>query len=179
MEEVYRLFDRRCRMATALAKLESSGHGSAVRPAAEGAQEAAGAGVGEGAGVFGRAAAGRDVQRGGRGNRRYRKMQKTVYRVRTQRAIEGRLGWTCCGSSTPKAGLRPPRFCTRRGRHDAIARYRCYSLEDPVVCVSVSRTHYWYAHSIIYRYPFIERHPLLWAGSLFFGLISKLCSSYF
>jgi hypothetical protein len=26
-----------------------------------------------------------------RGNRRYRKMQKTVYRVRTQRAIEGRL----------------------------------------------------------------------------------------
>ncbi len=27
-----------------------------------------------------------------RGNRRYRKMQKTVYRVRTRRAIEGRLG---------------------------------------------------------------------------------------
>ena len=26
-----------------------------------------------------------------RGNRRYRKMQKTVYRVRTQRAIDGRL----------------------------------------------------------------------------------------
>ena len=26
-----------------------------------------------------------------RGNRRYRKMQKTVYRVRTQRAIEDRL----------------------------------------------------------------------------------------
>ena len=26
-----------------------------------------------------------------RGNRRYRKMQKTVYRVRTERAIEGRL----------------------------------------------------------------------------------------
>ena len=26
-----------------------------------------------------------------RGNRRYRKMQKTVYRVRTRRAIEGRL----------------------------------------------------------------------------------------
>ncbi len=63
-----------------------------------------------------------------RGNRRYRKMQKTVYRVRTQRAIEGRLALTCCGSSTPKAGLRPPRLCTRRGRHDAIARYPCYSL---------------------------------------------------
>jgi hypothetical protein len=26
-----------------------------------------------------------------RGNRRYRKMQKTVYRVRTKKAIEGRL----------------------------------------------------------------------------------------
>ena len=40
-----------------------------------------------------------------RGNRRYRKMQKTVYRVRTQRAIEGPTWrWTCCGSSTPKAG---------------------------------------------------------------------------
>jgi hypothetical protein len=26
-----------------------------------------------------------------RGNRRYRKMQKTVYRVRTKRAIEGHL----------------------------------------------------------------------------------------
>ena len=26
-----------------------------------------------------------------RGNRQYRKMQKTVYRVRTKRAIEGRL----------------------------------------------------------------------------------------
>ncbi len=64
---------------------------TAVRPAAEGAQEAAGAGVGEGPGVLGRAAAGRDVQRVERGNRRYRKMQKTVYRVRTQRAIEGRL----------------------------------------------------------------------------------------
>src|SRR5271157_462604 len=38
---------------------------AAVRPAAEGAQEAAGAGVGEGAGVLGRATAGRDVQRGG------------------------------------------------------------------------------------------------------------------
>jgi hypothetical protein len=28
---------------------------------------------------------------GERGNRRYRKMQKTVYRVRTLRAIKGRL----------------------------------------------------------------------------------------
>ena len=36
--------------------------------------------------------------------------------------------WTCCGSNTPKAAPRRPRPCTRRGRHDAIARYPCYSL---------------------------------------------------
>ena len=70
---------------------EAAGAVAAVRPAAEGAQEAAGAGVGEGPGVLGRAAAGATSNAVERGNRRYRKMQKTVYRVRTQRAIEGRL----------------------------------------------------------------------------------------
>ena len=44
-----------------------------------------------GPGVLGRAAAGATSNAVERGNRRYRKMQKTVYRVRTQRAIEGRL----------------------------------------------------------------------------------------
>src|SRR5271157_455726 len=103
---------------------EAAGAVTAVRPAAEGAQEAAGAGVGEGAGVFGRAAAGRDVQRGGA-------WQPSL----PQDAEDGRNGrsragwrWTCCGSSTPKAAPRRPRPCTRRGRHDAIARYPCYSL---------------------------------------------------
>ena len=88
-------------------------------------------GFASGAGVPGCAWAARArVNAVERGNRRYPRWQKTVYRVRTQRAIEGRLAWTCCGSSTPKAGLRPPRFCTRRGRHDAIARYPCYSLNS-------------------------------------------------
>jgi len=32
-----------------------------------------------------------------RGNRRYRKMQKTVYRVRTRRTIEGRLALDLLG----------------------------------------------------------------------------------
>ena len=91
MEEVYRLFDRRCRMATALAKLEK------LRARLR---------------RFGRLRKVlKKLRRRGwrrpwcswtsgcwatsnaveRGNRRYRKMQKTVYRVRTQRAIEGRL----------------------------------------------------------------------------------------
>ena len=92
MEEVYRLFDRRCRMATALAKLEKLR--SRLRRFGrlrKVLKEAAGAGVGEGPGVLDErllAATSNAVERG---NRRYRKMQKTVYRVRTQRAIEGRL----------------------------------------------------------------------------------------
>ena len=92
MEEVYRLFDRRCRMATALAKLEQLrarlrrfGRLRKVlkKLLAPGLEKV----------LFpGRAAAGRLTSNAvERGNRRYRKMQKTVYRVRTQRAIEGRL----------------------------------------------------------------------------------------
>jgi len=91
-EEVYRLFDRRCRMDTALAKLATLRQrvrrckhvGKVLRklqspnlekaltflddkllPATSNAVE--------------------------RGNRRYRKMQKTVYRVRTQEHISNRL----------------------------------------------------------------------------------------
>jgi hypothetical protein len=92
MDEVYRLFDRRCRTATALAKLSqlrrrlrryrSLGKSldklhspnlekaltfldDQLLPATSNAVE--------------------------RGNRRHRKMQKTVYRVRTRPALQGRL----------------------------------------------------------------------------------------
>lgn len=92
MDEVYRLFDRRCRTATALAKLaclrqrvrryRSLGRSldklqspnlekaltfldEALLPGTSNAVE--------------------------RGNRRHRKMQKTVYRVRTQKTLEGRM----------------------------------------------------------------------------------------
>ena len=108
---------------------EAAGAVAAVRPAAEGAQEAA-------------------RRRGWRrpwcswtsGCSAQRPTRWNVAIVATARCRRrctgfGRSGrsragwrWTCCGSSTPKAGLRPPRFCTRRGRHDAIARYPCYSL---------------------------------------------------
>ena len=92
MDEVYRPFDRRCRMATALAKLAvlrsrlrrfkrlRSVLERLLSPSLEKAL------------VF------LDEQLMGatsnaveRGNWRYRKMQKTLYRVRTQEAIEGRL----------------------------------------------------------------------------------------
>jgi Transposase len=92
MEEVYRLFDRRCRMATALAKLAvlrarlrrfkklRSVLKKLLSPSLEKAL------------VFlDERLMGATSNAVERGNRRYRKMQKTVYRVRTQKAIEGRL----------------------------------------------------------------------------------------
>ena len=92
MEEVYRLFDRRCRTATALAKLARlrARLRRFVRlrvvlkklflPGLEKAL------------VFlDEKLLGATSNAVERGNRRYRKMQKTVYRVRTQRSIEARL----------------------------------------------------------------------------------------
>jgi Transposase len=92
MEEVYRLFDRRCRTATALAKLARLRarlrRFGRLRKAlkklfAPGLEKAL---------VFlDEKLLGATSNAVERGNRRYRKMQKTVYRVRTRRAIEARL----------------------------------------------------------------------------------------
>jgi hypothetical protein len=92
MEEVYRLFDRRCRMATALAKLavlrtrlrRCKKLRSVLRKLLSPSLEKALVFLDER--LMG--ATSNAVERG---NRRYRKMQKTVYRVRTKEAIEGRL----------------------------------------------------------------------------------------
>jgi hypothetical protein len=92
MDEVYRLFDRRCRMATALAKLavlrarlrRSKRLRSVLKKLLSPSLEKALVFLDER--LMG--ATSNAVERG---NRRYRKMQKTVYRVRTQEAIEGRL----------------------------------------------------------------------------------------
>ena len=64
---------------------------TAVRPAAEGAQEAVAPGLEKALVFLDERLLGATSNAVERGNRRYRKMQKTVYRVRTQRAIEGRL----------------------------------------------------------------------------------------
>ncbi len=92
MEEVYRLFDRRCRTATALAKLAKLRarlrRFGRLRKAlkklfAPGLEKAL---------VFlDEKMLGATSNAVERGNRRYRKMQKTVYRVRTRHAIEARL----------------------------------------------------------------------------------------
>jgi predicted metalloprotease len=92
MEEVYRLFDRRCRTATALAKLAQLRarlrrfgqlRKTLKKLFAPGLEKAL---------VFLDAKLlGSTSNAVERGNRRYRKMQKTVYRVRTRQAIEARL----------------------------------------------------------------------------------------
>ena len=92
MEEVYQLFDRRCRMATAVtklmalrARLRRFGRLRTVlkKLLAPGLEKAL---------VFlDERLLGTTSNAVERGNRRYRKMQKTVYRVRTQRAIESRV----------------------------------------------------------------------------------------
>ena len=92
MEDVYRRFDRRCRTATALAKLADlrtrlrrfGWLGVVLKKLlSPGLEQAL---VFLDARLMG--ATSNAVERG---NRRYRKMQKTVYRVRTRRAIAGRL----------------------------------------------------------------------------------------
>ena len=92
MEEVYRLFDRRCRTATALAKLATL----RARLKRFGQLRAAlkkllAPGLEKALVFLDERLLGATSNAVERGNRRYRKMQKTVYRVRTQRAIEGRL----------------------------------------------------------------------------------------
>ena len=106
MEEVYRLFDRRCPMATALAKLEKLRarlqrfgrlRNVLKKLLAPGLEKAL---------VFlDERLLGATSNAVDRGNRRYRKMQKTVYRVRTQRAIEGRLAHApAAGTARPRPG---------------------------------------------------------------------------
>jgi hypothetical protein len=92
MEEVYRLFDRRCRTETALAKpaklrarLRRFGR---LRVALK---KLLAPGLEKALVFLDERLLGATSNAVERGNRRYRKMQKTVYRVRTRRAIEGRL----------------------------------------------------------------------------------------
>src|SRR5271157_1523899 len=92
MEEVYRLFDRRCRTATALAKLAKLRMRLRrfVR-LRELLKKLFAPGLEKALVFLDEKLLGATSNAVERGNRRYRKMQKTVYRVRTRRTIEGRL----------------------------------------------------------------------------------------
>jgi Transposase len=92
MEEVYRLFDRRCRTATALAKLAKLR--MRLRrfvQLREVLKKLFLPGLEKALVFLDEKLLGATSNAVERGNRRYRKMQKTVYRVRTQRTIEDRL----------------------------------------------------------------------------------------
>jgi hypothetical protein len=92
MEEVYRLFDRRCRTATALAKLARlrarlRRFGRLKRAL----RKLFSPGLEKALVFLDEKLLGSTSNAVERGNRRYRKMQKTVYRVRTRQAIAARL----------------------------------------------------------------------------------------
>ncbi len=92
VEEIYRLFDRRCRTDTALAKLARlrgqvrrfKGLGPIFRKLQSPNLEKALTFLDD-------SLLGSTSNAVERGNRRHRKMQKTVYRVRTQATIRGRI----------------------------------------------------------------------------------------
>jgi hypothetical protein len=92
MEEIYRLFDRRCQTATALAKLAKlRARLRRFGRLREALKKVLAPGLEKALVFLDERLMGATSNAVERGNRRYRKMQKTVYRVRTRRAIEGRL----------------------------------------------------------------------------------------
>src|SRR5512135_2226449 len=92
MEEVYRLFDRRCRTATALDKLARlRARLRRFGRLREALKKLLAPGLEKALVFLDERLLGATSNAVERGNRRYRKMQKTVYRVRTRRGIEGRL----------------------------------------------------------------------------------------
>jgi hypothetical protein len=92
MEEVYRLFDRRRRIETALAKLAVlRARLRRFKRLRTVLKKLLSPGLEKALVFLDELLLGATSNAVERGNRRYRKMQKTVYRVRTKRAIEGRL----------------------------------------------------------------------------------------
>jgi hypothetical protein len=92
MEEVDRLFDRRCRTATALAKLAKlRARLRRFGQLRKALKKLFAPGLEKALVFLDEKLLGATSNAVERGNRRYRKMQKTVYRVRTRHAIEARL----------------------------------------------------------------------------------------
>jgi len=92
MDEVYRLFDRRCRTETALGKLARLRR--RVRPfktVGKTLQKIFSPNLEKALTFLDDALLPATSNAVERGNRRHRKMQKTVYRVRTQERIQGRI----------------------------------------------------------------------------------------
>ena len=105
MDEVYRLFDRRCRTETALVKLAHlrarvqrfQKVGQTLQPLFSSNLEKALTFLDDRE----LPATSNAVERG---NRRHRKMQKSIYRVRTQPISTGASHWTCCETPRRRPG---------------------------------------------------------------------------
>jgi hypothetical protein len=92
MDEVYRLFDRRCRTARALAKLERlRARLRRFGRLRDVLKKLFSSGLEKALVFLDEKLMGATSNAVERGDRRYRKMQKTVYRVRTERSINARL----------------------------------------------------------------------------------------
>jgi len=92
MEEVYRLFDRRCRTATALSKLAQLRlHLRRFVKLRESLKKLFLPGLEKALTFLDEKLLGATSNAVERANRRYRKMQKSIYRVRTQISIEARI----------------------------------------------------------------------------------------
>jgi Transposase len=92
MEQVYRLFDRRCRTDTALGKLARlRARVRRFRRVGQALKALSSANLEKALTFLDDRLLGATSNAVERGNRRYRKMQKTVYRVRTESSINGRI----------------------------------------------------------------------------------------
>ena len=92
MDEVYRLFDRRCRTETALAKLAKLRRRlRPFRTIRRTLQKLFSSNIEKALTFLDDSLLPATSNAVERGNRRHRKMQKTVYRVRTQEHIQGRI----------------------------------------------------------------------------------------
>ena len=120
VEEIYRLFDRRCRTETALAKLARlRAHVRRFKGLGPIFQKLQSPNLEKALTFLDDSLLGSTSNAVERGNRRHRKMQKTVYRVRTQPTISGRIALDIYKSSKNRDPLtRWPSIrqaaCTRR-----------------------------------------------------------------
>ena len=129
MEEVYRLFDRRCRTATALAKLAKlRARLRRFGRLREVLKKLLSPGLEKALVFLDEKLLGATSNAVERGNRRYRKMQKTVYRVRTRRAIEGRLALDLQRERQARGRAETTKTLHKAQGGVMQARYPCYSV---------------------------------------------------
>src|SRR3954462_11221175 len=119
MEEVYRLFDRRCRTDTALTKLARlRARVRRFRRVGQALKALFSADLEKALVFLDDRLLGATSDAGERGTRRYRKPQKSVYRVRTESSINGRIALDLQRESRARDRTEVARSCTRRGRHE-------------------------------------------------------------